>query len=1160
MLKLSRHLAILFLLVTVTPAFAQKDAKVPDPDPELERKSFILPPGFEVNLYAADPLLAKPLEMNFDAAGRLWVACSEVYPQIKPGQKANDKVIILEDTRGEGKADKATVFADGLLIPTGLEPGDGGVYVADSTDILHLSDTKGTGKADKRRVVLSGFGTEDTHHIIHTFRWGEDGMLYFNQSVYIHSHVETPHGVRRLNAGGIWQFRPETMELDVFVRGLWNTWGQHVNYWGQNFITDGAGGEGINYGIPGAYYAASYNPPRILPGLNPGHPKYCGLEIVSGSHLPENWRGNLITNDFRGHRVCRFIVKDDGSGYFSQQLGDLIRTNHGAFRPIDVKMGPDGAIYIADWYNPIIQHGEVDFRDPRRDHTHGRIWRVTFKDRPLVKRPQLVDARTEDLLQALKSPEGWTRHFAKRVLKERGVAKVKPALDAWIKNLDSKDAEFEHHLLEGLWMYQSIDVAEPDLLARLLKAREPRARAAAVRVVPQWQKRLADPLTLLTPMIADDFPQVRLEVVRALAYLVPTSQTAAPPREPTDKEKMTGQRAAEVALRAMDRPVDKFLDYGLWLTMRELEPYWMPAAQKGEFDFGGNPAHLVYALQAAGSSRGIQPLVALLKSGKIARDREEQALMLIANVGGPPDLVLVWERVLATEGNTPARQATLLGALEQAARQRNVKPAGDLSKVDNLLAADSDVVRAAAARSAGAWKVEAARPKLIELARAEKSTDEVRQAAFDGLLQLGGPASRTALEQLADQEKTPAVRQQAIIALASLDVEGAARRAAEFLASGPTNTDPAAFVEAFLGRKNGAKSLTKALTDKKLPPDVAKLGVRAARGAARAEPALVEAFTKAGGLTNPLRTLTPEQMKVMMADVAKQGDPARGEAIFRRKDQACLKCHAIGGAGGQVGPDLVSIGASAQVDYLIESILLPSKQIKENYHSLVVTTTDGRFLTGIKVRENKTELVLRNADDKEIVIPVKQIEEKANGGSLMPEGLADALTRGELVDLVRFLSELGKVGPYSISKARLVRRWQALEATPQSKQLLERGPFNPAAANEPALVWASIYSQVSGSLPATELPTPTTGQALVRCQLDVSTGGKVKLKLNSTAGVKLWIDQAATEAKTELEPDLTTGLHTLTFLVDPAKLREGLRVEIDDVAGSPARVQVVGGK
>src|SRR5205823_1347566 len=163
----------------------------------------------------------------------------------------------------------------------------------------------------------------------------------------------------------------------------------------------------------------------------------------------------MITNDFRGHRVCRFVVSEDGAGYTSREKPELIKSNHPAFRPIDVKMGPDGAIYIADWYNPIIQHGEVDFRDPRRDHTHGRIWRITCKRRPLVKRPQLADAKVEDLLEALKAPEDWTRQQAKRVLKERGAREVLPVLAKWVEKLDRADSEYEHHLLEALWTYQS---------------------------------------------------------------------------------------------------------------------------------------------------------------------------------------------------------------------------------------------------------------------------------------------------------------------------------------------------------------------------------------------------------------------------------------------------------------------------------------------------------------------------------------------------------------------------------------------------------------------------------------------------------------------------------------------------------------------------------
>src|SRR5690606_11562559 len=192
----------------------------PEDDPRHELESFQVEEGFEVTLFAAEPLVAKPIQMNWDAEGRLWVISSTAYPHTKTGEEANDKVIILEDTNGDGVADKSTVFAEGLNQPTGILPGDGGVYVANATEILHLSDTDGDGKADTRRKILDGFGTGDTHHLIHTFRWGPEGRLYFNQSIYIHGHVETPRGIRRLEGGGVWKIEPPALELDVYATGL----------------------------------------------------------------------------------------------------------------------------------------------------------------------------------------------------------------------------------------------------------------------------------------------------------------------------------------------------------------------------------------------------------------------------------------------------------------------------------------------------------------------------------------------------------------------------------------------------------------------------------------------------------------------------------------------------------------------------------------------------------------------------------------------------------------------------------------------------------------------------------------------------------------------------------------------------------------------------
>ncbi len=1140
------------LLATALPCSAQRAPfPIPDPDPEVERQSFLVADGFEVNLFAADPILAKPIQISFDPAGRLWVASSEVYPQIEPGQKANDKILVLEDTNGDGTSDKTTVFADGLLIPTGVEPGDGGAYVGNSTELLHLADTDGDGKADRRRVDLSGFGTEDTHHILHTLRWGYDGQLYFNQSVYIHSHVETPHGVRRLGGGGIWEFRPETMELDVFIRGLCNPWGHAFDRWGQSFATDGAGGEGINYCLPGAYYFTSPDAVRVVPGLNPGSPKDCGLEVVSGRHLPESWQGSLLTNDFRGNRVCRYVLSDDGAGFAAREQPELIRTKHVAFRPIDVKMGPDGAIYIADWYNPIIQHGEVDFRDPRRDHTRGRIWRVTAKGRPLVDRPKLTGASVPALLEALKAPEDWTRQHAKRVLKERGAKEVVPALASWVKGLDG---DSEHARLEALWTYQSLDVVAPELLARLLESSDPRIRAAACRVVHYWQNRLSDPIALLAPRVVDEHPRVRLEAVRSLAQ-VPSA------------------RAAEVAMRALDRPVDRFLDYALWSTARDLQNQWLPEVAAGRPALGDNASHLVYALGAVGTPEVVKPLLNALKTGTIPRDQEEKALTLIATLGQPRELDEVFALAVSTGSLSSSRRAALLNGLVKAARQRKVRPESSLDRLLDLIKKEDEPVQAAASQAAGVWKLEAARGPLETVAAASETPEPVRQAAIDAIAEIGGAASRQAIERLIAGDST---RRVALGALATIDPKAAAASAADWLTRSKDPAEAEDLVARFARLKNAPAALASALGGKTLEPDVAKLSLRAGRD----HQSLAAAIRKAGGLGEAPKPLTDAEKQAILAAVASTGDAARGEAVFRRKDAQCLKCHAVAGAGGQVGPSLESIGASAPVDYLLDALLEPNKAIKENYHSIVVATSDGKIVSGIKVRESGQELVVRDAEDREVAIPVSSIEERKPGTSLMPAGVTDSLTRRELVDLVRFLSELGKIGAYSVSKARLARRWQVLEADAAAFRELRRWGLQTVAKTDgngygsssgSALTWSPAYSEVSGTLPLGDLPVVTLGAlpgsgaevgatGFAHFQIDVSTPGPVRLALDSIRGLSLWMDGTAVEPRESIDIDLSSGVHTLTVVVKLGDRTEGLRCTLEDVPGSPARAQVVVGK
>jgi putative heme-binding domain-containing protein len=477
-----------------------------------------------------------------------------------------------------------------------------------------------------------------------------------------------------------------------------------------------------------------------------------------------------------------------------------------------------------------------------------------------------------------------------------------------------------------------------------------------------------------------------------------------------------------------------------------------------------------------------------------------------------------------------------------------------------------DSLRASAARAAAVWKVESLRPALELLARGSAAPASVRRAAIDGLAMFGGSKSIDVLESLSAPDQEPSTRIAAAAALAELDLKRAAARAADVLTSELKGADLAPLFAAFLQRRGGPKALAAALGGRSVPADTAKIGLRLARSAPRSEPALVEALFRAGGLASGPRAVSASEREQVLNDVARVGDPERGEAVFRRTDLACLKCHSIAGAGGQVGPDLVSIGASAPVDYLLDSILDPQKAVKENYHALAVATDDGRILTGIKLRQTESELVLRDSDDREVTVPLRSVEEQKPAGSLMPAGLADSLTRAELVDVVRFLSELGKVGSaFSVSRARFARRWELAEPAPEAGRNLPVGPKELALGSDPRVHWRTVYSQVSGLLPLSDLaPILESGNgsnlAFARCQVEVTTPGPVRLLLNSVDGLELWLDGTPVESKDVVTRDLSPGTHTLTFAIDLATRTNGLRCELGDAPGSPARARMVGGK
>jgi len=1117
-----------------------------EPRPEFE-----VAPGFEVNLFAESPLLAKPTQMNFDPQGRLWIASSAVYPQIEPGQEADDKILVLEDTNGDGFAEKSTVFAEGLLIPTAVIPGDGGAYVGQSTELLHFKDVDGDGKADEKRIVLSGFGTEDTHHMVHTLRWGPDGQLYFDQSIYIHSHFETPHGLMHLNSGGVWHLRPSTMELGVFLRGFCNPWGHDFDEFGQSFVTDGAGYQGLSFGIPGGTYFTYANMRRELKSISPGNfPKFCGLEIIRSTQFPPEWQGNAITCDFRAHRVVRFGIEEQGAGYAARELSDLLWSTNVTFRPIDLKLGPDGALYVADWSNPIIQHGEVDFRDPRRDHEHGRIWRITAKGRPLVKRRNLVKAANQELLEQLVSPNVYDAEQAKRVLVERaGVTLMHPEnpsvrasgsrnvevqreLAAWAKKQTSEKA-----LLQALWMYQALDVVEPKLLERLLNAKDAHIRAAATRVVSYWRGRLKNPADLLAQRIADRHPRVRLEAIRALAE-IPTA------------------RSAELVLGALEQPIDSFLDYAIWLSINDLAEPWIAAVKEGKWQTSGREKQLEFALKAVEPAKASAVLGTVLEARPITRAGDGPWIDLIGTAGDAKSLRRLFDQVL-NGGFDEGATVRALKALNVAA-QRSVRPTGRLEDIEKLIpnektsAPKTQRAEVEALQLVGSWKLGTFIPQLTAFAKETAGSSGLRQAAFNALREIGGKAVISALEPLTSKENAPAVRGQAVLTLAALDLEKATRPAVEMLMEMTNESNARDFWRNLLSIKNAGPVIAHALPKTGLPAVMAKAGLRTAREGGRNEPDLVWALTRGADLEGEAQTLSAAELQELAGHVIPQGDPARGETIFRRKDLGCVTCHAIGGIGGKVGPDLTSIGASAQIDYLIESVLYPNRKIKEGYHSVIIETKDGMDLSGVLVNENSNELVLRDATGKDTTIAKNNVQSRATGNSLMPSGLVDALSPGERMDLYRFLSELGKPGAFDASKQNVARAWKLFV---QTLDVTQFGDEKVLKTDLSDFQWTTAHTLVDGRLLKDDLTAPL-GSLMWRdpqavfaaARFQVAKSGRITLRFSGIKETAAWVDGKSFTINSDLQTEIEAGTHTIYVKLNAKKLPEAIRVESSEAA------------
>ncbi len=539
---------------------ADKSQFVPD------KSSFIVKEGYEIELYASEENfpIGNPVAMRFDPKGRLWVATMPSYPNYYPGDPPNDKIVILEDVDKDGIADQYKIFADSLYLPLGFELGRDGIFVTQAPDLVFLRDTTGDDKADVKEYLLHGFGTEDAHHSLSNYTWGPDGSLYMHMGTFLHSQVETPYGPRRGAYGTTWRYDPIRRKLDNYISYPYaNPWGNVFNEYGDHFIADASTGL-CHFGTP-LSMAIDY---PIKHTSRPGFltsdftPKTCGMEIISSSNFPPDVQGDILLNTFVGFQGIRQhrMIKDS-SEYIAEERVPLLQSTDPNFRPVDLKFGPDGALYVLDWFNPIVQHGEQGFREEMRDHSHGRIWRIKYSGRSLDTILDYTQMAVDELLNHLKNSTNREKYQIRTQLRTFSKSKILPILKDWTLNLAPEQVDVDLYKLEALWIYQELNEYDGKLLDELLASKNDQVRAAAVRTMYYWKDYVKDYSKRMNNLIGDPSFKVRLETIVALSH---------------DKTEAT----IRSLLRALELPQDKHITYALKESLKNLQPVWLSMFKK----------------------------------------------------------------------------------------------------------------------------------------------------------------------------------------------------------------------------------------------------------------------------------------------------------------------------------------------------------------------------------------------------------------------------------------------------------------------------------------------------------------------------------------------------------------------------------------------------
>ncbi|MDB5348826.1 MAG: putative rane-bound dehydrogenase [Planctomycetota bacterium] len=965
-----------------------------------------LPEGFTATLFAAEPDVHQPIAFTIDARGRLWVVENYSYPIWLGGPQGRDRILIFEDTDGDGKHDKRTVFWDKGNNVTGIALGFGGVYVCATPNMLFIPDKNGDDVPDGEPVIkLDGWDTKAQHNMFNALTWGPDGWLWGCNGILSNSRVGKPgtpdHKRVPINCG-VWRYHPTREVFEVVATGTTNPWGLDFDSHGEAFITNCVIPHLFRV-TPGAHYqrmfGQDFNPHlyglmescadhvhwdtvqiwsdiRKL-GVTPttdraggGH-AHAGAMIYLGDNWPDRYRDTLFTCNIHGHRVNNDILERKGSGYVAKHAKDFLLANDDWFRGLEMKYGPDGAAYLTDWSDT----GECHENDADNAHReNGRIYKISFGNPKPVK-VDLAQLSDEELVRLQIHKNDWYARTARRLLQERAAAgKSMEAVHTGLRAIFGSDDEVSHKL-RALWTLHATGGLSPKSGPELLAHKNEYVRSWAVRLLVDEKSPDPEALRIFQTMAAvDPSPLVRLSLASALQHLPMVGHP------PADTARWN--IASSLAEHAEDAN-DASLPFMVWYGM---EPLVVSDRSRA--------ARLMTTFKIPILRRYLARRI-VLADEELARPGMGQGSFGLDQLTSQ----------LADRADPEYRRDVLAGMLDAFRGRKRVAAPQGWAKAAAVLEKSTDAeVRLRATLLSLVFGDPKAGETLQAIVADKAAPEETRRAALQAVVEAKIPGLAPKLRAMLDDRT---LRGPVLRALATVPDEGTPKVITDhYRELSPAEREDA--INTLASRADFAMSLLDAIASGTIPPR--DLSVTTARQLqALGKPLITERLEKLWGSSRPTskeKVALMARYKTLVApESGKAADPSRGRLVFNR---TCLQCHKLYDGGGDVGPNLTG-SDRASIDYILENVLDPSATVAREYRLTTTALHDGRVISGI-IREQNDKTVTIQTVNERIVLPREEIEAFTESPvSMMPEGLLEKLTSEELRDLIAYLASKSQV-------------------------------------------------------------------------------------------------------------------------------------------------------